>query len=306
METPTRRQQFAALVQAQTTVISLLPYLFGLAFTGYYYQHINLADSLLLLVAVVSFHLAVNGHNQYTDYQRFNQAHNQHSYNNIILKFHIPKTWAQLNIAGLVALATIIGIYLTFKAGWILLLIGIASFLVGYGYSGGPHPILKTPLGEPASGITMGYNIVLLAIYINIYGPSFDHWFWLKGLLVAGPAIFVISNVMLGNNICDVDEDPALGKKTLVYYIGRPAALKVLIGSYVASYLLIVLAVALRLLPVIDLLCLLTIIPVWKHTKKFVAKPDKATTFPNILIDLQWILISEIILTVVGILMQNI
>lgn len=68
----------------------------------------------------------------------------------------------------------------------------------------------------------MGYNITLLAIYVNIYSsPQFAPFFWLKGLIVALPAILVISNVMLGNNICDRDKDIQIGKHTLVYYIGR-------------------------------------------------------------------------------------
>lgn len=302
MDTPSRGQQFAALVQAQTTVISLLPFLIGLVFAGYYYQHFNLGDSILLLVAVVAFHLAVNGHNQYTDYRRFKNAHNQHSYNNIIQKFHIKKGWAQSNIALLVIIAAAIGLYLTFKAGWILLLIGVVSFLVGYCYSGGPYPILKTPFGEPFSGITMGYNIVLLGVFINIYNRApFDPWFWLKALVVAAPAILTISNVMLGNNICDVQEDEQIGKKTLVHYIGRPAAMRVLAGCYLGSFLMIIVGVACRLLPAIDLACLLAAFPVYSSIKKFIHRPDKATTFFNVLISLQLILISEIVLTLVGI-----
>lgn len=306
MDIPTHRQQFKALVQAQTTVISALPYLLGCAFTYYYYQHFNLSDTILLFVAVVSFHLAVNGHNQYTDYRRFNANQSvAHSHNNIIANFRIKLPWARLIIGGLASIAAIIGIYLTIKTSWILLLIGLCSFTIGYAYSGGPLPILKTPLGEPASGITMGYNITLLAIYINIYNmPHFDYYFWLKGLVVAFPAILVISNVMLGNNICDSKEDDAIGKKTLVHYIDRPAAMQVLIWCYIISYLMIVIAVILGYLPLVTLLSLLTIPLVYQRIKIFVTHPDKATTFFNVLISLQLILVSEIILTVIGIALE--
>lgn len=70
MDIPTRRQQFKALVQAQSTVISALPYLLGCAFTYFYYDHFNIGDAARLFIAVICFHLAVNGHNQYTDYRR--------------------------------------------------------------------------------------------------------------------------------------------------------------------------------------------------------------------------------------------
>ena len=301
MDIPNHRQQFAALVQAQTTVISALPYLLGCAFTYFYYRHFNLGDTILLFIAVISFHLAVNGHNQYTDYQRFTTSGSV-SENNIIAKLKIALPWARLIIGSLVLISAIIGIYLTIKAGWPLLLIGILSFIIGYAYSGGHHPILKTPLGEPASGITMGYNITLLAIYINIYNShQFDPFFWLTGLLVSLPAILVISNVMLGNNICDRKEDVQIGKRTLVYYIGRPAAMKVLVSCYVLSYIAIIAAVILRLLPIFTLFSLLTIPLVYQRIKVFINQPDKMTTFFNILISLQLILISEITFTVIGI-----
>ncbi|WP_283621926.1 prenyltransferase [Limosilactobacillus avium] len=302
MEMHNHRQQFAALVQAQTTVISALPYLIGCAFAYYYYDHFNLGDTILLFIAVVSFHLAVNGHNQYTDYRRFNHSSAANSHNNIIANFKIHLSWARAIIAGLTILAAAIGIYLTIMAGWILLLIGILSFLVGYSYSGGRHPILKTPFGEPVSGITMGYNITLLAIYINIYNlPTFDVYFWLKGLVVALPAILVISNVMLGNNICDVKEDIAIGKRTLVYHIGHRKALAVLIACYALSYLFIVIAVAAHYLPLWTLGSFLTIPLVYQRTKTFVTRPDKATTFFNVLIDLQLILVSEFLFVMLGI-----
>lgn len=307
MDIPNHRQQFGALVQAQTTVISALPYLMGCAFTYFYYDHFNLGDTILLFIAVVAFHLAVNGHNQYTDYRRFNASKAVHSHNNIIANFKISLSWARLVIGGLTVLAGIIGIYLTIKTGWILLLIGVLSFLVGYAYSGGRHPILKTPFGEPASGITMGYNITLLAIYINTYNlDTFDVFFWLKGLIVALPAILVISNVMLGNNICDIKEDVEIGKQTLVYYIGRTASMKVLITCYLISYIMIIVAVTLHYLPLWTLGTLLTIPLVFQQIKIFVNHPDKATTFFNVLISLQLILISEIFFTVIGIVLKAI
>ena len=303
MDLPNYQQRLVALLQAQTFVISLLPFLIGLTFAIFYYRQVNWGGSLLLLIAVVAFHFAVNGHNQYTDYRRFEKdTRVTHSQNNIIARYHIDLKWARLVIGSLTGLATIIGIYLTIKTGWILLLIGCLSFIVGYSYSGGHHPILKTPLGEPASGITMGYNITLLGIYINIYNaPHFDPWFWLKGLLVALPAILVISNVMLANNTCDRDEDVVIGKRTLVYYIGRNAALKLLLACYASAYIAIILTVLAKYLPFWTLGSLLTIPIVWQRSVIFVHDPQKATTFFNVIINLQLILVSEIMLIVIGI-----
>lgn len=304
MEEPMKKystlQKFKALVQIQTIIISALPYIIGSVMASYYYHNFNLVYSLWLFLAVICFHLAVNGHNQYTDYTRYKQNHIT-SYNNILEKFNITKSWARKIIIILTLISAIIGITLSIKVGWIILLIGILSYLIGYCYSGGPYPILKTPFGEPASGITMGYNITFLGLYINIYNVHpFDNFFWAKAIIVAGPAIFVIANVMLANNICDVAEDVKIGRKTLPYYTGRKTALTILCGYYVLAYIFLILGIVLKYLPVITLGSLLTIPLVYHTTKTFVKNPHKESTFTGILVNVLLVLISEIIFSLVG------
>lgn len=293
-------QKFNALVQIQTIIISALPYIIGSVMASYYYHNFNLVYSLWLFLAVICFHLAVNGHNQYTDYARYKQNHIT-SYNNILEKFNITKSWARKIIIILTLISAIIGIILSIKVGWIILLIGILSYLIGYCYSGGPYPILKTPFGEPASGITMGYNITFLGLYINMYNVHpFDNFFWAKAIIVAGPAIFVIANVMLANNICDVAEDVKIGRKTLPYYTGRKTALTILCCYYVLAYIFLILGIVLKYLPVITLGSLLTIPLVYHTTKTFVKNPHKESTFTGILVNVLLVLISEIIFSLVG------
>lgn len=293
-------QKFNALVQIQTIIISALPYIIGSVMASYYYHNFNLVYSLWLFLAVICFHLAVNGHNQYTDYARYKQNHIT-SYNNILEKFNITKSWARKIIIILTLIPAIIGTILSIKVGWIILLIGILSYLIGYCYSGGPYPILKTPFGEPASGITMGYNITFLGLYINMYNVHpFDNFFWAKAIIVAGPAIFVIANVMLANNICDVAEDVKIGRKTLPYYTGRKTALTILCCYYVLAYIFLILGIVLKYLPVITLGSLLTIPLVYHTTKTFVKNPHKESTFTGILVNVLLVLISEIIFSLVG------
>lgn len=293
-------QKFNALVQIQTIIISALPYIIGSLMASYYYHHFNLSYCLWLFLAVISFHLAVNGHNQYTDYLRYKKNHVT-SYNNILEKFNISRKWARNVIILLTLVSATIGIILSFKVGWIILLIGFFSYSIGYCYSGGPYPILKTPFGEPASGITMGYNITLLGIYVNIYNiHPFDSFFWAKAIIVAYPAIFVIANVMLANNICDVEEDVKIGRKTLPFYIGRKNALIVLCIYYVLAYIFLILSVVLHYLPTLALGGLLTIPLVYRSTRTFVKDPHKETTFKGILTNVLLVLVSEIIFSLIG------
>lgn len=300
MPASSRGQQLVQLTQLKSVVVSALPFLIGAAFASYYYHSFHFVNSLLILVAVILFHLAVNGHNQYTDFERF-QKSGQVSPNNILKIFHIRPSWARGVIISLVIISAAIGIGMVVVTGWPLLLLGVISFLVGYLYSGGPYPILKTPLGEPVSGITMGYLIMLIGIYVNIYDqPAAVASMWGNGLLVSLPAIFTISNLMLANNVADRVEDLKNGRHTLVAFIGQRAGVQLWELCYALSYLAIIWAVAIHRLPWLTLLTMVTIIPVTNNCRKFAQKIDKRTTFMGAIFNVQLILITEFVTLIVG------
>ena len=298
-------QRFKALVQAQTTLLTILPLLLGAIMAAYYYHHVNLGETFLLMLSAICFHLAVNGHNQLSDYRRYqNSTTVQDSTNNIIKRFAISIPWAYSVLGILLLIFLISGLYLAYLSGWPLLLLGGSSFLIGYCYSGGPYPLLKTPLGELASGLAMGLNITLLGVYINIYNaPTYDNWFWLTGSIVSLPAVFTIANIMLANNICDKDEDIVIGRKTLAYYLGTKHSLTLLQINYVFSYLGLILSAILGYLPWLILLSLFTVKSDYQLVQGFVKAPNKVTTFPRNVLMFHKIVGLEVILGLLGLLL---
>ena len=298
-------QRFKALVQAQTTLLTVLPLLLGTIMAAYYYHHVNLGETFLLIFSAICFHLAVNGHNQLSDYRRYqNSTAAQNSTNNIIKSFDISIPWAYSVLAILLLLFAGSGLYLAYLSGWPLLLLGSLSFLVGYCYSGGPYPMSQIPLGELASGLAMGLNITLIGVYINIYNaPTYNNWFWLTGSIVTLPAVFTIANIMLANNICDKDEDVVIGRKTLAYYLGTKHSLTLLQANYVLSYLGLILSAVLGYLPWLVLLSLLTVKSDYQLVQGFVKAPDKVTTFPRNVLLFHKIVGLEVILGLLGLLL---
>ena len=298
-------QRFKALVQAQTTLLTILPLLLGAIMAAYYYHHVNLGETFLLMLSAICFHLAVNGHNQLSDYRRYqNSTTVQDSTNNIIKRFAISIPWAYSVLGILLLIFLISGLYLAYLSGWPLLLLGGSSFLIGYCYSGGPYPLLKTPLGELASGLAMGLNITLLGVYINIYNaPTYDNWFWLTGSIVSLPAVFTIANIMLANNICDKDEDVVIGRKTLAYYLGTKHSLTLLQINYVFSYLGLILSAILGYLPWLIVLSIFTVKSDYQLVQGFVKAPNKVTTFPRNVLMFHKIVGLEVILGLLGLLL---
>lgn len=257
------------------------------------------------MLSAICFHLAVNGHNQLSDYRRYqNSTTVQDSTNNIIKRFAISIPWAYSVLGILLLIFLISGLYLAYLSGWSLLLLGGVSFLVGYCYSGGPYPLLKPPLGELLSGLAMGLNIVLLGVYINIYNaPTYDNWFWLTGSIVSLPAVFTIANIMLANNICDKDEDVVIGRKTLAYYLGTKHSLTLLQINYIFSYLGLILSAILGYLPWLILLSLFTVKSDYQLVQGFVKAPNKVITFPRNVLMFHKIVGLEVILGLLGLLL---
>ena len=139
----------------------------------------------------------------------------------------------------------------------------------------------------------MGLGIPFITYYINVFDKnvlnlslinnsltiSFDVYQIAGILLVSMPAIFCVANIMLANNICDMEDDLPNKRYTLPIVVGKEKAITLLKILFSLAYVAIVGAVVLRALPLYSLLTLLTIIPLAKNVKAFVANPTKKDTF---------------------------
>ena len=63
-------------------------------------------------------------------------------------------------IFAMLAGTLLIGLYLTFVTGWLLLVMGLVVCFIGVFYTFGPIPLSRMPLGEVFSGVTMGLGIL--------------------------------------------------------------------------------------------------------------------------------------------------
>jgi 1,4-dihydroxy-2-naphthoate octaprenyltransferase len=139
----------------------------------------------------------------------------------------------------------------------------------------------------------MGLGIPFITYYVNVYDSnvlnlslvgrgltiSMDIYQLAGILLVSLPAVFGIANIMLANNICDIEDDLPNKRYTLPIVVGREKAITLLKILFALAYVAIVGAVVLGVLPLYSLLALLTIIPLSKNVKMFVANPTKKDTF---------------------------
>jgi 1,4-dihydroxy-2-naphthoate octaprenyltransferase len=174
----------------------------------------------------------------------------------------------------------ILGIIVALMTGWAVFWLGLLCYAVGVFYAGGPKPLSSLPLGELLSGLTMGYVIFLICLYIN----SSQNFVWsfanlATTFLIALPNTLLIANLMLANNTCDLEEDEANHRYTIVHYIGKKAALIWWTTALILAFVAIVVAVILGLLSPIMLLILLIAPLMIKFARPYLQKQVKKETF---------------------------
>jgi len=112
-------------------------------------------------------------------------------------------------------LSFLIGLYLVYSAGWVILVIGIISIAAGFIYTAGPFPLAYNGLGD-----------VFVFIFFGIVGTMGTYYlhtteFTFLSFLISLSVGAVTTNILIVNNFRDIDEDKAAGKNTLAVFIGR-------------------------------------------------------------------------------------
>lgn len=284
---------FLEFIRIQAKSASLLPFLFGLAFTIYYFGTVNWVNTVVYFVGQMSIAFFVTGFNNVQDYYLAKDLHYRDTYNIIGRKHLDPKKALRLMLMFLV-IACAIGAWLVYRTNLLLLFIGGAAILVAIFYTYGPVPFSRIPVGEVLSGFTEGLGTIFIVIYVNTnvdllaalhlsWSGRFiiDGNFWnlLTILLVGLPIVIFDGTVMFADNICDLAQDQKNDRYTLPFYLGKERALKIYHWIPVFPYLLVALGMALRVLPWTAVIVLLDIPLIRSGWKAFSQKQVKEETF---------------------------
>lgn len=283
---------FLKLVEIQTKIASVFPFLIGLLFVWLRYGRFNIVNTMIFFAAMLLFDLTTTAINNFMDYLKAT-SDTYRKERNVIGQENIPTTLVLTLIIVMLVLASGLGIWLTVRTDLFVLVIGALCFAIGIFYTFGPIPLSRMPLGEVFSGFTMGFGIIFLAVYINAYDQGIVHLgfngatlqfeanliYLLEILLISLPSVLTIANLMLANNICDLEEDISNYRFTLPYYIGKGAAMKLFNSLYVLSFVAIIVAVSLQIVPAVVLISLISFYPVLKHVQIFNKKQIKQETF---------------------------
>lgn len=141
----------------------------------------------------------------------------------------IPAGTMKMAAIAVLAAAFCFGLLLIPFGGWWLLLVGVASVLCAWLYTGGPYPLAYNGLGDIFVVIFFGFVAVACTYYVQAGGINAD------ALLLGLACGLVINNILVVNNYRDYEEDRAASKRTLVVVFGRRFARMLYLASCCVS-----------------------------------------------------------------------
>jgi 1,4-dihydroxy-2-naphthoate octaprenyltransferase len=120
----------------------------------------------------------------------------------------------KLGMGVVFGLAALLGVYLAWQAGWVVLLIGLAAIVSAILYTGGPFAYGYYGLGDLFVFLFFGLAAVAGTYYVQAETVSQAAW-W-----TCVPIGLLVVNILVVNNLRDIESDRSAGKHTLAVRMG--------------------------------------------------------------------------------------
>ncbi len=112
------------------------------------------------------------------------------------------------------AAAAVVGVYLTYLAGWPVFALGLLSIAAAYLYTGGPRPYGYLGLGDLAVFVFFGFGAVAGTYYVQALSVSSLAW------IASIPIGALATAILVVNNLRDIETDARANKHTLAVRLG--------------------------------------------------------------------------------------
>jgi 1,4-dihydroxy-2-naphthoate octaprenyltransferase len=167
------------------------------------------------LAVAVLLQIGVNFANDYSDGVRGTDDH-RHGPARLTASRKVQARTVLIVALSFFALAALVGLALVIRTQqWWMLVVGAACIVAAWFYTGGKRPYGYHALGELFVFVFFGLVATVGTTWIQVQAAPQEAWL---GGVAAG---LLAVAVLVANNLRDVDQDRAAGKKTLSVVIGR-------------------------------------------------------------------------------------
>mgnify|MGYP001568276423 FL=1 len=172
---------------------------------------------LAALVAALLIQIGTNFANDVFDFERGADTDERLGPPRVTQSGLLSPRDVRLGMVATFAAAALLGLYLAWVGGWPIIAIGTASIIAGVAYTGGPWPFGYHGLGDVFVFCFFGLAAVCGTYYLHTGEVS--------GLSVAAASAvgFLITAILVVNNLRDRATDARTGKRTLAVRLGDRA-----------------------------------------------------------------------------------
>lgn len=199
----------------KTLAAAFVPVLVGVAVAWAEFSIIHWPATLTALSCAFLIQIGTNFANDYFDYIKGADTEDRIGFVRATASGLVPAKTMLLATIICMAIAFILGLYLVYLGGWVVLVIGILSLIFGILYTGGPFPLGYNGLGDIFVFIFFGVVAVITTVYVNALEWSIDA-IWAS--LAVGA---LCTNILVVNNLRDINQDRIAGKRTLGVLFGE-------------------------------------------------------------------------------------
>ena len=235
---------------------SLVPVALGGVF-AWTQGSVAVAPLIAALAAGLTLHAGTNVINEIYDVRHGIDSITSPRASHAIVKGRVTEKQAFALASACFAVTVALGLYLVSVRGPVMLALGVLGIVGGYFYTAPPFQYKYRAMGVPLVFLQMG---VLMTV--GGYFAASGRFDW-RVVLLSAPAGLLVAAVLHGNEWRDISEDVRLGFTTLSGEVGKRAAYGTYVGLVLGAYLVLAVAVILRIAPTLTLLAMLSLPAAW-------------------------------------------
>ena len=171
--------------------------------------------SIVALLCSILIQIGTNFTNDLYDYLKGADTQKRKGPRRVLATGLITVKEMKLAIFLVFGLTFLLGLYLVYSVGILILWLGITSIFVGIIYTAGPFPLAYNGLGDVFVFIFFGIIGTMGTFYLHAQEISS------LALVVSIPVGALITNILVVNNFRDIEEDREANKITLAVLMGR-------------------------------------------------------------------------------------
>ncbi|WP_255149903.1 1,4-dihydroxy-2-naphthoate polyprenyltransferase [Halorarius halobius] len=184
--------------------------------------------ALAALVGALLLQIGTNFANDYYDAVRGADTEDREGFTRVTAGGIIDPRRVKQAMYATFGLAVLLGTYLVYVGGPVIVVVGLSSVAAGIAYTGGPAPYGYRGLGDLFVFVFFGLVAVTGTYYVQAAAavsglPAVDALLALVPLdavVAALPAAGLSTAILVVNNIRDIETDRAAGKRTLAVILG--------------------------------------------------------------------------------------